>query len=121
MMRKSDGPYTATTVFVLFWLLIVFFGLLAVVDRCWGLEWSVPWNPVYTDSESALVFPYEYRGDDYWCHRAPDYVEHPLECPLKYLHDDEKHDGIIYLAPDGTVRWKMWKKGETPETLDEGG
>lgn len=102
------------------------FLFLSIFILC-GCEKIKQINPFKTELEKVkedypdavhygfTIYKYDgYKGDNYYCQRAEDFVNHPMECPIKFLLGDSKFDAIIYLAEDGNVKWKMWKKGEAP-------
>jgi len=44
------------------------------------------------------------------CEVFQNFLDNPNECNLHHLENSPTHEGIIYLAEDGTVRWKVWLK-----------
>ena len=47
------------------------------------------------------------------CQGFQDYIDNPKECFLHYLvgePDPLPYEVVVYLAPDGSVRWMTWKK-----------
>ena len=47
------------------------------------------------------------------CQGFQDYIDNPKECFLHYLvgrPDALPYEVVIYLAPDGDVRWMKWEK-----------
>ena len=49
------------------------------------------------------------------CKTFQDSLDKPNECPVHYLEGDPNFDVIIYLAEDGSVRWKAQLKNESTE------
>jgi len=70
----------------------------AILDDAFAIESS---------QESYLGL--DYNGP---CMVFQDYLDNPNDCSLHYLLNDPKYNGVIYLAKDGTVRWKVWPKKE---------
>ena len=90
---------------------------------CWEIDPYAWRHPRYSvdepDEEFVLFSPVGKvrEGDEQLfddpCLGFQDYIDNPKECFLHYLvgePDPLPYEVVVYLAPDGSVRWMTWKK-----------